>query len=352
MDFSNLASSNFSFNQAQLQQYVQFQSQLASVAPSGSTTSSMSGLFTGTGLTDMSTANTADLSSLTAAVTAGTTDLSRLTASITAGTADLSSLTASVTSTSAIDPSSIVSGLGLGAINFPQPPPQDVYESFSQLQQEHKTEQSENLSDLQADIRAKREAVFTTHHYEIGPDGKKTMVEGAETSDQRAERTAQDKVDRKALQDKQKEEVAAYTAKAKAFSEKQLSAADSLDPEKQKAYQAELVALQKEEADLNLRQQTETMKLGTEGLPDPDDPTGSRTLGNCVDTGLNDFRQLVARHDEEENTSSEGRQIIDYMTAVQQFTRSQQATMNQLAQETGLIMDPKAIMEKYGVNLG
>ena len=201
---------------------------------------------------------------------------------------------------------------------------------------------------MQADIRAKREAVFTSHHYEIGPDGKKTLVEGAETSAQRAERTAQDKADRKALQDKQKAEVAAYTAKAKAFAESQPSAADSLDPEKQKARQAQITALQKEEADMNLRQQTEALKLGTEGLPDPDDPTGSRSLNNCVDFGLNDFCQLVARHDEEETTSSEGRQIIDYTTAVQQFVSSQQAVMNQLAQETGFIMDPKEIMEKYG----
>ena len=353
MDFASLASSNFSFNQAQLQQYIQFQTQVASRSPNGSAGSSLSGLFSGTGLPSAPSSNTsADLSNLNSAVSSSMTDLSNLTAFVTSlGSKTFDPATASATSTSAIDPASIVAGVGLGAINIPQPPAQSVYEGFNQIQQDHKTEQSEYLSDMQYEIAAKRQDVFTTHHYEIGADGKKTLVDGGETSAQRAERTAQEKVDRKALQDKQKAEVAAYTAKAKAFSEKQLSAADSLDPEKKKAYQAELVSLQKEEAELNMRQQTETLKFGTEGLPDPDDPTGTRTLDNSVDFKMNEFSQLVARHDEEETTSAEGRQIIDYATAVQQFTSAQQATMNQLAQETGLIMDPKAIIEKFGGSL-
>jgi hypothetical protein len=349
-------SSNFSFSQAQLQQYTQFQTQLANKYTGGN--SGIGSLFSGTGLPSVSNLTAAANSLASSSGSLTTSDLSGLVSSITSGAtsaSDLSSLVSSVTSqapsSSAIDPESIVQGLGLGSFSIPTPPDNTVYERFNELQMDHKSEQSEHLSDLQAEISAKRENLFATHHYEVGDDGKKTLVDGGETSAQRTERLAQEKTEREALKTRHKAEVEAYTVKAKAFSEKQLSAADSLDPAKKEAYQAELIALQKEEVEINLRQQTEILKLGTEGLPDPDDPTGSRTLDNYVDFGMNDFRQLLVKQEEKENSSPEGLQIIQYANEVTQFTSKQQAALNQLAQETGYILDPKAILEKFGGSL-
>jgi hypothetical protein len=227
--------------------------------------------------------------------------------------------------------------------NIPQGPSQQTVQAFNQQKADHRTEQRNSLTQLEADIERKKDLVFAGKHYEwdangkpkLGEDGKPILADGEERPAERGLRKEWEKFEKQQIAAKQEQEKAAFYTRAQTQAQKYVQnpfAGGGMDVNNKEKMAEAYKQLEAEEKAMQRRHSGELSQVGTAGLPDKENPGTSLT--QSTNDGWTRYDGMVAGHQRAQDNSPEGRTISDYGKAMQDY-------QNNLLRQMGMYQPPQ-----------
>lgn len=211
----------------------------------------------------------------------------------------------------------------------PQPPNQENLNRLSQMQSQHRQEQSAYVGRLEDSIEYKKDLVFDRFHYDfkdgkpvLGEDGKPKLVEGGENADQRALRRGWERNEKMALQLRHEEEKKTFYQQAQ--DEARGFVGFDTDPSRSQRMGDSYKRLEAQERQMKQRHAQALSKVGTEGLPDLE--KGGQ-LSQNVDQDWQGYRDMQAQHRQTEDNSPESRAMLDYQRQMQEYQQNMLRSM-------------------------